>query len=92
MVIYWVRAFVDLKHTSYYSKLAPSYNKSFILEMKRSKFLVLLILLVNKTVRGLILGELGEGWHYMVRGLNWKDLQNNQDIPTRSPRQIIGSR
>ena len=38
-------------------------------------------------VTGNIRGDLGDGWHYLVKGVGLRDLQ-----PTRSPRQIIGSR
>ena len=38
-------------------------------------------------VTGNIRGDLGEGWHYLAKGVGLRDLQ-----PTRSPRQIIGSR
>ena len=36
-----------------------------------------------------IAGSLGEGWHYLAPGLQLADLL---PPPTRSPRQIIGSR
>ena len=36
-----------------------------------------------------IAGSLGEGWHYLAPGLQLADLV---PPPTRSPRQIIGSR
>ena len=39
------------------------------------------------TVTGMIMGDIGEGWHYIVRGLKMADIE-----PTRMPRQIIGSR
>ena len=38
-------------------------------------------------VAGNIRGDLGEGWHYLAKGVSLRDLR-----PTRSPRQIIGSR
>lgn len=50
--------------------------------------LVVLALGMSVTrVEGNIRGYLGEGWHYLVKGVGLRDLQ-----PTRSPRQIIGSR
>ena len=52
-----------------------------------SHILLLLTLGSVKMVAANIRGDLGEGWHYFVRGVALRDIQ-----PTRSPRQIIGSR
>lgn len=48
--------------------------------------LLTLMMLVTRVV-GNIRGDLGDGWHYLAKGVGLRDLQ-----PTRSPRQIIGSR
>ena len=48
---------------------------------------VLLLLILESRVEAMIMGDLGSGWHYLVRELSFRDLQ-----PTRMPRQIIGSR
>ena len=52
-----------------------------------SHILLLLTLGSVKMVAANIRGDLGEGWHYFVRGVALRDIQ-----PTRGPRQIIGSR
>ena len=48
---------------------------------------VLLVLLLQNLVAAVIMGDLRDGWHYLVTGISVRDLQ-----PTRMPRQIIGSR
>lgn len=48
---------------------------------------VLLLLMLQNAVSAVIMGDLSDGWHYLVTGISYRDLQ-----PTRTPRQIIGSR
>ena len=48
---------------------------------------VLVLLMLQNTVTAVIMGDLRDGWHYLVTELSYRDLQ-----PTRAPRQIIGSR
>ena len=48
---------------------------------------VLVLLMLQNVVTGVIMGDLSDGWHYLVTGLSYRDLR-----PTRMPRQIIGSR
>ena len=67
-----------------YSKHFPSQQKMNTL---RSWSVVFLAVLLQEVVSGMIMGDLADGWHYMVRGLSYRELQ-----PTRSPRQVIGSR
>ena len=62
----------------------------FLQKMKlwvQSQLVVLVVLMVQNTVSGAIMGDLSNGWHYLVTGISARDLQ-----PTRTPRQIIGSR
>ena len=48
---------------------------------------VLLLLILQDVVSAVIMGDLRDGWHYLVTGISLRDLR-----PTRMPRQIIGSR
>ena len=54
-----------------------------------SHMMLLLLTLGMSVTRvvGNIRGDLADGWHYLAKGVGLRDLQ-----PTRSPRQIIGSR
>ena len=55
----------------------------------------LLITLMTVNVEGLIMGDLGQGWHYLIKDLRLQDVQpqsRRAPEPTRTPRQIIGSR
>ena len=60
--------------------------------MNYTKMILLVMIMMMKTVavEGLIMGDLGDGWHYLIRNLRKQDL--SPMTPTRSPRQIIGSR
>merc|ERR1711874_277427 len=41
---------------------------------------------LQNVVSGIIMGDLDNGWHYLVTGLSYRDVR-----PTRTPRQVIGS-
>ena len=66
-----------------YSKHFPSQT----MKSPRCWSVVLLVLALQDVVSGMIMGDLASGWHYMVKGISYRELQ-----PTRSPRQVIGSR
>ena len=66
---------------------AQTANKIYSLQKMVVVLAVVAVLLGAAEAR--IAGSLGEGWHYLAPGLELADLL---PPPTRSPRQIIGSR
>ena len=61
--------------------------KPLPISMSHMLLLLLTLMMLVTRVVGNIRGDLGDGWHYLAKGVGLRDLQ-----PTRSPRQIIGSR
>ena len=61
--------------------------KPLPISMSHMLLLLLTLMMLVTRVAGNIRGDLGDGWHYLAKGVGLRDLQ-----PTRSPRQIIGSR
>ena len=68
-------------------ELLTNNNKIYSLQKMVVVLAVVAVLLGAAEAR--IAGSLGEGWHYLAPGLQLADLL---PPPTRSPRQIIGSR
>ena len=58
-----------------------------LFQMMKHYLVVLLVFQMSFWVSGEISGDLGLGWHFVVKDISLKDLE-----PTRTPRQIIGSR